>query len=138
LAGQSIEANLTANGPQSDSGQASSAQKSQNQDGQLGPDSTGKSAPECTDDFTKPADRICNVPDCGKSFHLSLEGEYGVKWYGEKGMFLPRRCDDCIKAGKTKGQSNSQRPYNSNGGSQTQMCDMHDLEAVDTMLYMWL
>ena len=36
--------------------------------------------------------------------------------------------------GKTKGQSNAQRPYNSNGGSRTQMCDMHDPEAVDTML----
>ena len=140
LAGQSLEANLTANGPQSGSGLTNSGEKSQNPIGQQGQSigqqgsGTSKSAPECTDDFTKPADRICNVPDCGKPFHLSLDGEYGVKWYGEKGMFLPRRCAVCIKAGKTKGQSNAQKPYNSNGGSQTQMCDMHDPEAVDTML----
>ena len=57
-----------------------------------------------------------------------------MKWYGEKGMFLPCRCAACIKAGKTKGQSNSQRPYNNNDGSQTQMCNMHDPEVVDTML----
>ena len=140
LTGQGPEANLTANGPQPDSRLTNTAQKSQNQNGQLGPGSTGKSAPECADDFTKPADRIYNVPDCGKPFHLSLDGEYGVKWYGEKGMFLPRRCAVCIKAGKTKDQPNGQRPYNNNGGSQTQMCDMidmHDLEAVDTMIILW-
>ena len=86
--------------------------------------------PVCTDDFTKAADRVCNVPDCGKPFHIALEGDYGVKWYKDKGMFLPRRCDVCIKSGKTKSQFNGQRTFGN--GTQSNLCDMHDPEAVDT------
>ena len=137
LSGQSLEANLASD---TDKDLASQSQSTLvlNSGGQNSSNSssgtTQKSPPVCTDDFTKPADRICNVPDCAKPFHLALEGDYGVKWYGQKGMFLPRRCDDCIKTGKTKGPSSGQRPYNATGNSQTQMCDMHDPEAVDTML----
>ena len=138
LAGQSIETNLTdgATGEASASLVLNSGGQNSSNDvknsSTSGSGTTTKTPPVCTDDFTKAADRVCNVPDCGKPFHLALEGDYGVKWYGEKGMFLPRRCDVCIKGGKTKGQSNGQRPYN--GGTQSNMCDMHDPEAVDTML----
>ena len=135
LAGQSTEANLTSE-PTTDLASAALVLNSGGQNSSSGfqnssVGSSAKAPPVCTDDFTKPADRICNVPDCGKPFHLALEGDYGVKWYGEKGMFLPRRCDVCIKGGKTKSQSNGQRPYNA---TQSNMCDMHDPEAVDTML----
>ena len=144
LSGQTPEANLTNDTVKDLASQSQSAlvlnsggQNSSNTSSgttQKSPAMDQKSPPVCTDDFTKPADRICNVPGCAKPFHLALEGDYGVKWYGQKGMFLPRRCDDCIKAGKTKGPPNGQKPYNATGNSQTQMCDMHDPEAVDTLL----
>ena len=88
---------------------------------------------QCPDDFTKPCDRICVVPGCGKAFHLPLEGEFGVKWYGSKGMFLPKRCDDCIKTGKRMPRPTSLQGVGPQE-SQTQLCDTNDPEAVDALI----
>ena len=91
------------------------------------------SATQSMDDFTKPCDRTCVVPGCGKTFHLPLEGDFGVKWYAEKGMFLPKRCEDCIKAGKRVTRTSS-GPGQTGLGPQAHMCSSEDPEAVDTLL----
>lgn len=92
-----------------------------------------KSSDSAPDDFTKEANRTCVIPECSKAFHIPLEGEYGVKWYHSKGMFLPKRCTDCIKSGKRVHRPGFGQTSGS-GNTQTQLCDMHDPEAVDTLL----
>ena len=53
------------------------------------------------DDFTKAQTRTCSIPECAKSFTIPLEGDKGTKWYQEKGLFLPKRCQECIQSGRT-------------------------------------
>ena len=58
--------------------------------------------------------------------------KYGVLWYKERGLSLPRRCPDCIKGGRRNGSKpGAQRP---GSDTQTKLCDMHDPEAVDALM----
>ena len=57
------------------------------------------------DDFTKAQTRTCSIPECAKSFTIPLEGDKGTKWYQDKGLFLPKRCQECIQSGRTNWKS---------------------------------
>ena len=57
------------------------------------------------DDFTKAQTRTCSVPECAKSFTIPLEGDKGTKWYQDKGLFLPKRCQECIQSGRANWKS---------------------------------
>ena len=53
------------------------------------------------DDFTKAQTRTCSIPECAKSSTIPLKGDKGTKWYQDKGLFLPKRCQECIQSGRT-------------------------------------
>ena len=53
------------------------------------------------DDFTKAQTRTCSIPECARRFTIPLDGDKGTLWYQDKGLFLPKRCQECIAAGKT-------------------------------------
>lgn len=93
------------------------------------------------DDFTKPHDRVCSILECKKAFHIPLEGDQGVLWHQQRGLYLPKRCSDCIKAGRrTGGQWARARSQQSTGmlcdsataddpeGIWTLVCDQCDIE----------
>ena len=58
------------------------------------------------DDFTNAQTHTCSIHEFAKSFTVPLEGDKGTKRYHDKGLFLPKRCKECIQSFRTNWKSN--------------------------------
>ena len=92
-----------------------------------------RSKPE-PDDFSKAQTRVCSYKECGKTFTIPLEGDKGTQWYSLRGLFLPKRCEECIAAGKKNWTSSQHKPKESQLTQNGSGLDMEDPEAVDSLV----